>query len=180
MPSLPDKGFLPIFPLSTFRQWKVSTRLPPEPSLLQGEVPQLSHVFTVEILQPSCHLSNFLWTHSNMFMSSLCWDSRAEHSTHKSRGEESPPSTCWPLLFWCIPGWDWLSGLSVNTASTYAIPTTGSDEVHLGRTYSPHLAWVICLIPDSYQRCPKLGQIISTLKSLKCFWHLFKSRSNLI
>lgn len=142
--------------------YKVSLEL----SLLQAEEAQLSHhVFTGQVLQPSHYLGSLLWTRSNRFMSFLCWGSRAEHSTHESRWEESPPSACWPP-FWCIPGCAQLSGLSVHITSTYTIPTIWWHKVYLGRTYSPLLAWVICLISDIYQRCPKLGKIISTLKSL--------------
>jgi len=40
--------------------------------------------------------------------------------THKSatEGTESPSSTCWPCFFLCSPGYDWLSELQEDFASS--------------------------------------------------------------
>lgn len=35
-----------------------------------------------------------------------------------NKGKESPILTCWPLLFWCRPGWGWFSGLWGHVAGS--------------------------------------------------------------
>ena len=39
-------------------------------------------------------------------------------SPERSRGAESPPSTCWPRCFRCSPGYGWPSRLRVHIASS--------------------------------------------------------------
>lgn len=76
-----------------------------EPCLLQAAQAQfLQSVFVGEVLQPSEHLCELIWTHSNS-SPSLCWGCRPGCSTPggasrgQSRGELSPPSPCWPSSF---------------------------------------------------------------------------------
>jgi len=72
-----------------------------------------------------------LWTHSNSLISFLYW---AGHSTAdgasqgQSRGGQSPPSPCCPTLFWCSPGYCWLSGLQEHTAGLHAVLQNWSDK----------------------------------------------------
>lgn len=89
---------------------------------------------------------------------SMCWGlhtwtqySRWGVSRGQSRGGESPPSACWPLLFWCRPGCCFSFGLQVHTAGSHTdfhpwnppSPLQGCQWVPLLHSYlyrcNPHI-----------------------------------------
>ena len=102
------------FPIGPLRGLEGCNKVPPQPSLLQAEHPQLSQPFLIgEVLQPS-----------GQFMASsgpsltgpcLSWAegcragcrTPGEVSSEWSRGAESLPSTCWPRCFECSQGYNW-------------------------------------------------------------------------
>jgi len=108
----------PSFLYVPFRYWKAAIRCPC--SLLSFRL-NSSNSLSLFSKRGSPALGLFFWPSSGPAPTVPCVfcaeGSRAGHRTpggvspEQSRGTESPPSTCWPLCFWCSPGCGWPSGL---------------------------------------------------------------------
>ena len=119
------ENIVPVFPIGPLQVLKGCNKVSLESSLPQAEQPQLSQPFLIgELLYASdcfCGPSLEMLQQVHVFrvLRAPDLDTVLQVGCLQSRGAESPSSTCWPLFFWCSPGYSWPSGLWAHTDSSY-------------------------------------------------------------
>jgi len=118
------KKLVPVWLVSSLQVLEGHNEISPEPFLLQAKQAFFSSDFLYRRNAPS------LWSslepfsgpspkaqyHSGTGGPSLGHSSPTKALQRQSRAGQSPPSPCWPLLFWCSPGYYLPSGLKDQTA----------------------------------------------------------------
>ena len=93
----------PSYLYAPFKYWKATMRSPW--SLLQAKQSQFPQPFLIwEVLQPSSGPTPSVQCLSCTGGPRPGCSTPDEASEEPSRGGQSPPSPCWPLLFYCSPG----------------------------------------------------------------------------